>query len=329
MSRFSIPYTKGIKEFLSTINSDKISDVYFSDGTFPSARVVKFTPEERQELRAIKNDLGLKLNFVFNPQHYDITSYLDIKGIIKKLVFAFEYYQFDVITMNNTYLLAIEDVRRCLHDHDVRVRLSVNNRVSSLEQVKLFHLEFAIDSICLDRNLNRNKDELDRIIDYASKHNIELYLLVNEGCLPNCPFKPFCDDIISQRHKLNEEEQDVINNMIKSVGCVYDFTNHPWKALQSPFISPTWINNYDTRLKFKIAGRNKHIAVLKDIILAYMHRIGDIDFSTMFSTYRINEPFNFYDLDELQFFNKVKNCKLNCHSCNFCKQIYNKLKGGK
>jgi hypothetical protein len=327
MKKFSIPFTKGLFEFLKTFKKKKyIDDIYFSDGTFPSAREIILSNEERNEVKDIKEILNLKLNYVYNPSWYSPQNYLNLKDIIKKLDFLYEFYQFDIITLNNTHFLLNIEFRKFFIDRNIKIRLSVNNRVDNLEKLKLFHEEFGIESLTLDRNINRDKDELDKCIEYAKNNNIEIFLLVNEGCLPNCPFKQFCDILIAQNHLISQEENQELKDMLHNLGCVYEFENLPFKGLQSPFISPTWIDNFDDYIKFKISGRNVPIEKLKKIIEAYIFRKGDILYSELFSTYRKYENFDFYDLDEFNFYNNVKNCKLQCHSCDFCKNVYNQLK---
>jgi len=330
MKQFSIPFTKGMFDYLKTFKKKKyINDVYFSDGTFPSARQIKLSTEERTEVRNIKEILKIKLNYTYNPAYYSPYDYLNLNDIIKKIEFLYEFYQFDVITLNNTHFLLNVNFRNFFLKNNIKIRLSVNNRVDSVEKLKLFYEEFGINSVVLDRNLNRNEDELKKCVSYAKENNIEIFLLVNEGCLPNCPFKQFCDILMSQSEimeKLNKDDEEKLKTILHSLGCVYIFENIPFKGLQSPFISPTWINNFDDYIKFKISGRNNYIENLKKIIEAYIFGDGKISYSTAFSTFRRQENFDFYDLDEFNFYDKVKNCKLQCHSCDFCKQVYFQLK---
>jgi len=323
MKKFSIPYTKGIGEI--GIDFDLVSDLYFSDGLFKSARDISLSREEKEEIFYLKKVLGMKLNYLINPSFYDLDFYLNLKNVFRKIEILKEVYDIDFLTLNNTYLIAIYEFRKLLFDLNIEIKLSVNCRVDSLEKLKLFHQDFAIKHFYLDRNLNRNYEELKKCIKYAMENNLNISLLVNEGCLPNCPYKKFCDDLVVFESNLTDEEKrKEIQELKHNIGCVSDFQNEPWRGLQSPWISPLWVDYYDY-VDFKIAGRNKHKFVLKEIIDAYFNRKGNLQLYKAFSTFRVYDNITFYDLEEFDFFSHVKNCKLNCHSCSFCKNVYLKL----
>jgi hypothetical protein len=52
--KFSIPYTKGMLETLPSLDIDSISDIYFSDNKFGSARSIYNGQEMFENLKGLK-----------------------------------------------------------------------------------------------------------------------------------------------------------------------------------------------------------------------------------------------------------------------------------
>ena len=75
--KFSLPYTTGILEYISSLSQDNISqinDLYFSDpGLNPSARFFNnddFVGEMWEELRKLRSDYNIKMHYVdFSNNH--------------------------------------------------------------------------------------------------------------------------------------------------------------------------------------------------------------------------------------------------------------------
>ena len=331
---FSIPYTKTLTKTLNKIkdkNQEKlISDIYFSDGLYPSARNIKLSKTERDELQELSKDFNL--NYTFNPEFYSNSFYLEkeFKDFLSNLEYLKDFYNLKYITMNNTILLKNKILRDKLEELDINIRLSVNNNIDSLEKLKIIVEDFYIKDIVLDRSLNRNLDELLKIYEYNKSldFKLNLVLLVNEGCLPNCPYKKYCDQMISQYYNNTDEEVNILSLIHDQLTCTNDFYNKPELNLKSPFISPIYIDFYKKyNFNFKIAGRNKDRNILEKIILSYIQQVGDQSLQYFFSTFTPNQfkKINFYELEEFNFLENTKNCKLQCHSCDYCDKVYKEL----
>jgi len=334
---FSIPYTYKLTKILDNIkNKNIINDIYFSDGLYPSARNIKLNKKERDEL--VNLSKKYKLNYVFNPSIFKNNFYLKeiYNEFLKNIEYLKEFYNLKYITFNNTIILKEKKFRDICDTLDIEIKLSVNNQIDSLEKLKIIVEDFKIFNIILDRSLNRNWDELEKIIQYKNELkekniNLNLILLLNEGCLPNCMYKQFCDLMVSQYYDNSEEEINILTTIHDYLTCTYEFSDKPWKALQSPFISPIYIDKYKQDFNFKIVGRNKPKFILEKIILSYINRLGDYSLETFFSTFRSKEfkKINFYDLEEFNFFENTFNCKLQCHSCDYCEKTFKELLNGK
>ena len=80
--KFSIPYTEGILTALEDLDVDSISDIYFSDNKFGSARSLFGTEEMFDELYAVRNKYGIKLHYLINPSLYSNEFYGQVFDLI-------------------------------------------------------------------------------------------------------------------------------------------------------------------------------------------------------------------------------------------------------
>jgi collagenase-like PrtC family protease len=174
----------------------------------------------------------------------------------------------------------------------------------------------------LDRSLNRNQDELEKIIQYCKTNGLTTTLLVNEGCISNCPYKQFCDDALSN-HDLTK------NNNFSVLTCGSDFESNKSLTLKSPFIIPGYVNKYREMGidYFKIACRGKTLEDVRSRLKAYMFDNKNISLSVALDTnpHYIYQSVNAYVLDEYNFFEHTINCKNKCHECNYCDVLLEKF----
>ena len=341
---FSLPYTYKLHKILKNIEEsgklNLVNDIYFSTGALNSSRNVSLNEDEYKELISIKEKYGekygIKLNYTFNPTYYNNKIYLEEghNHLLEVLKNEHKLFNFEIITINNVFFLKNPEIRNFLEENNIKIKISVNNQIDSLEKLAII-ADYNIDEVTLDRSLNRNQDELEKCYKFAEENGIKISLLVNEGCIPNCPYKQQCDLMISQYYQNTEKEVNILSAVHDFLGCTVDFINFPYLGLQSPFISPLAIPFYKNKypnIIYKIAGRGKEKYILEKIIMDYILFKGDSHLEYFFSTFR-QDKFNFYDLEEYNFSSKTSNCKLQCHNCpnsedsdiSYCEMVYNKL----
>ena len=328
--KYSIPYTPGLFNWLSEnkhIVKDQISDVYFSDNRFPSNRYFSWKDEYWEELCKIANRFNCHLHYVVNPSVYDNSIYME-DGLADFLSLLDDIWNdgADWITFNNSIILRLEHFRTNIPPF--KIKNSVNNKISTLEQVLFWHKDLFVQDLILDRSLNRNLDELKRITEYTKDNSITITLLGNEGCLPDCSWKQHCDNMISQYHKNTLDEVIELKKIHGVLACTNHYSARPVETLKSPFILPNAVDIYEPYADvIKIAGRMVEIDSLSRLLFAYFTRSGNNELFTFFSTQ--NNPLfgqiTFNDLTELNFDSKTSNCKNKCASCNFCEQTFDRL----
>ena len=204
---FSLGYTKGISKLIEDLNvASQISDVYYSldrpDLFISTARVVDDT-NTLDEMQILQN-MGIKSHLVINGSTYPAEFYTQEN--FEKVIQYITSSNVDIVTINNTLLLKYNIVDT-LAKSGVIVKNSVNNMVRSLKDVITFNEFFGVTNVMLDGSLNRNFDELESIVEYCKSNEISTTLLLNEGCIADCPFKKLCDNAISDG---DEKYNDVI-----------------------------------------------------------------------------------------------------------------------
>jgi collagenase-like PrtC family protease len=78
---------------------------------------------------------------------------------------------------------------------DVEVRASVNMRLTTLQAFR--YLAPLFDSYYLGRDVQRNLETVRRFSDWCHDNGKKLCILANSGCLRNCPWQTYHDNLIA------------------------------------------------------------------------------------------------------------------------------------
>jgi collagenase-like PrtC family protease len=315
--KFSLAYTKGVYDLLDDVTAPMINDIYFSDGVFKSARVDIFDGDDWDELNKIREEYGIKLHLILNSNYYSNDLYKESE--VNRLVDHVLSLNVDILTINNTFLMQDERFRSRLTG--MTLKASVNNKIRTKESVDFFIDKLGYDEIILDRSLNRCYDELQEIVEYCKTKNVKTTILVNEGCIPNCSYKQFCD------MKISQTPNGEVNSSEFSTGCYTDYNKYSEMVLQSPFILPTALSKYKFVDYIKIAGRYSSKEEMGQIIDAYMKNDGNVGIGILMNAYT-PEKFNSvssYLLEDHEFTKKVMNCRNECSTCDYCNRVMDVL----
>lgn len=300
---------------------DDISEVYFSIPGMPSGRS---EPERSQDLMeqlayelAEIRGLGIALDLLLNGNCYgggavstefarDITRMIDrfSKIALKP----------DIVTTTSPFVAAT--VKKAYPE--IEIRASVNMRLDSTSAME--YLADTFDSFYLRRDLQRDLPTLERFSMWCRAHGRKLGILANSGCLRNCPYQTFHDNLVAHDAEVRRCEN------------VGDFLPHLcWKRLKGreelvDFLRASWIRPEDIRLYapyvdvIKLATR-RH-ASPRLVISAYT--AGEFDgnvldltepcFSERFAPYIIdNKSLSVEDLPGL--------CATDCRHCGKCEAV--------
>lgn len=154
---------------------------------------------------------------------------------------------------------------------------SVNVKLQNVSQISytLGHIKkmgFKLPAkIILDRSLNRNPKKINeiRIWQQINYPDMMIEILVNEGCLPYCPYKDSHDVFISIFNQRNESK---VLKLFRKNACKNIFINQ-WHYLTSPFIRPEDIEHLSNNVDIlKIAGRTYNNEFIINTFNAYQNR---------------------------------------------------------
>ena len=322
--KFSVPYTHGMIDALENLDTTSISDVYFSDNKFGSARSIFNGKEMFDELYAVREKYGIKVHYLVNPSLYENEFYSKVPDLIDHV----REIKADMITLNNTYLLRaniINDFRT--GNPNIELKNSVNNLVRTLKDFVFMHQVLHMTSIIVDRSLNRDLDTLTKMSDYAKQHGIKITMLVNEGCIVDCKWKQWDDVIISQIKF--QDDRTVTDDVHNKLGCISYFNQNPAEWLKTAFTLPNDIGKFDGLVDtIKIAGRNFPLDQWHRVIDCYQKRSGNVRFGDLLSTSGDQKLARILvnQISDLGFNELTKNCKTVCGiECDHCDKVYKQI----
>lgn len=198
---------------------------------------------------------------------------------------------------------------------ELEIQSSINCYTKTVEEA-LFLKDLGVDIITIDRDINRN---LDLIKEIKEKTNLKIKMLVNEGCLRNCPFRKIHFNMIS--HFTDTFEFD-------KRSCIKVLKNHPEKLFSIPFVRPEDIKHYKGLVDhFKLATRTMATGQIIAMLDAYINEKFDGDLLFLLSTKSLFDYFtevNNSVLTKNNFFEAMQKCDDNCSNCSYCKELLKK-----
>ncbi|MEJ2661822.1 MAG: hypothetical protein P8Z73_14010 [Desulfobacteraceae bacterium] len=248
-------------------------------------------------------------------------SYLLSSGVLDGIIFSDGY-----------LLLALSDAAP-----DLARRLeavpSVNFNMDTIQKIQpvldmIQYSRFRMPGkIALDRDLNRNPKAVSDLSRALRKRypQAKLELLVNEGCLPRCPFRQTHEALIASANAGLAVNAFTMN---RDLGCLRMLSRAPHRILSSPFIRPEDIHRYreDADI-FKICGRTLGKDFLMRAIKAYTEeRFEGNLFDLLDASHWMGEKWELRnpDLPE-DFFERMTGCRQDCDNCPVCEEMFARL----
>jgi len=180
-----------------------VREVYFPWPDEPSGRPVLGYEEENdpQELQdALRYDLtrlragGVKLDLLLNANCYGADA---MSVALERRVGTILDTLADWSCAPEIVTTASPFVARCVKAKAPRieVRASVNMRLSTLQAMA--YLAPLFDSFYLGRDVQRDRAYVEKAHAWCAAHGKKLCLLANSGCLRNCPWQTFHDNLVA------------------------------------------------------------------------------------------------------------------------------------
>lgn len=153
---------------------------------------------------------------------------------------------------------------------DIGVSVSLINHVNSVQRAQLFE-ELGVDSITIDFNINRDFKLIKKIRNAVKC--CKLTVLVNDGCLYQCPFRYYHYNIIGHASQtINPLKGFYIDYCI--IRCTMKRFTNPVELMKSRWIRPEDVHLYEDLGidSIKISGRRMSTKWLINTAGAYFSR---------------------------------------------------------
>jgi hypothetical protein len=193
---------------------------------------------------------------------------------------------------------------------EFRITASVLMGISRPSQVLM--IQDYVDAITPDNSLVRDLYGLRRLRDSFSG---EIRLIVNEACLPGCPFRT--------QHFYEMGYGDSLPRSL----CQQTLAEHPWLRLTGAWVLPQHLGHYEGLCDtLKLAGR----VTLRDrtryleVLDAYIHRRPLLPRDIGGGPASVLEAIDMPD----RLFETLLHCDRNCHTCSHCRDYYEQALAG-
>lgn len=249
-----------------------------------------------------EGDIGIKKDFFAGIAEY-------IKSLAHKGLK-------NVIVANPVYIYEIRKRFR-----GIEIESSINCYVKTVEHA-LYLRDLGVDVLTIDRDINRN---IPLIREIKKKTGLKIRILLNEGCLRNCPFRSMHFNIIAHDAKSKINHEECIDPVFFEKWCTRIFFNDPAAIFRSSFIPPDALKHYvGIADYFKIASRDSSLDALRYRLEAYISQDfsgnlrGLLDCSGASPYYRY---IDYSALKKTDFFDKMLKCRGDCGRCGYCSKM--------
>lgn len=316
------PFVDIVRDYLP-----HVAEVYFPWLDSPSGRAAltsrrgyaDWTGQERLEadLRAFR-EMGVRLDLLFNANcygRYAASRYLEnqVASVMEHLAAAAG----GVDTVTTTSLAVARTLKR--NFPGVEVRASVNMRIGTIQAMG--YVSGLFDGFCVRREHNRDLNHLRGLKSWADANGKKLSLLVNSGCLADCPGQTFHDNMVA--HEAEIDETLNIPGWTPHVCWNLYRDRAAWPAvLRASWIRPEDLHHYEGLFDVVKLATRMH-ARPRAVIAAYAQRRWRGNLLELFEP-GFAPAFAPYILDNERFapdwFDRTSTCARRCDSCDYCRR---------
>lgn len=313
----------------------ELDSLHFSlDHTQPlDNRIVELRPASQAMIDGLLQLPVPQKYGLLNSRFYSPDLLLDpgrLRPLLRMLAHYLEHGVLDGLVYCDHYLLqALSDA-----SPDITSQLSavpgINTQLDSIRKIKaqldaIAATHFKLpEKIILDREINRDQEQLTAISQYMRSHHpaIKLELLANEGCLPDCAFKLAHDAYIGYANLSGRCDTHTLN---RDLGCMRILKQEPYRVLQSPFIRPEDVSKVLSLVDvIKVCGRTLGTNFLMRTIRAYRERHYEGNLLDLLDAANWMAAYYFIDNQKLpaDFVTRLTKCDRNCAACGFCQELF-------
>jgi tetratricopeptide (TPR) repeat protein len=218
------------------------------------------------------------------------------------------------IITNPVYISAIKERAK-----GIEIESSVNCYVKTVEHA-LYLKNLGVDVLTIDRDINRN---LPLIKEIKNKSGLKIKIMLNEGCLRNCPFRNMHYNVLS--HSVLNPNR-LIDNIFPDRFCIRVYLKYPAKVLSVPFIPPESLPYYKQIADYyKLTTRSFSTPKIEFCLKAYINQDFNGNLLEILDCPGLGyfNYINYAVLKKSNFFRKMIVCtgNSNCNNCSYCNKL--------
>ena len=301
MSTWVIPYVDQELSFWDEVKErfgTSVREVYFPmpAGTVASGR----SRQPERWLETFLEHVPFPKAVLVNPIVLCQPAETLMPQIVENLTRLYERYGVASVTVTNL------DLARSIREALPQFTITASTLMQIIEPAQVLWLQDCVDVLVPDSTILRNLPALKRL---RAAFSGEFRLLVNEACLPGCPYRT--------QHFY---EMAYSNGYPQSL-CHQMLTESPWLRLTGAWVLPRHIVHYEGLYdSLKLAGRvtlsdrARYLSVLD----AYIHGRDILPRDIGGGPASVLDPIDIPD----EVFLHILHCDKHCNRCTFCRNYY-------
>jgi collagenase-like PrtC family protease len=306
----------------------RLREVYFPwPGLWNARARVYRNPDDEDRIAAdLKycREHGMKLDLLANATCYGDNAFseeqrLQVIGIIRHLDKLGLYPE--IITTTSPYIAKVFR----LNFPDIEIRASVNMRLRNT--LAFEYLAPHYDSFYICRDVQRDLPTFRKMAAWCRDHGKKLCMLVNSGCVRNCPWQVFHETLLA--HNFATITPEMVQQNLPLLCNQLFLTKHYSDFLRCSWIRPEDIHVFEPELEtIKLSTREAKYP--HEIVEAYVNGSYDGDLL------RLTDPIHTFGFRPYRIDNKLfpadwvtsgiaGKCADNCMHCGKCEQILDQV----
>ena len=310
-----------------------VSEVYFPWGSEPSGRSALCGSGDRDEVEAVQlselkaiRALGVRLALLLNANCYGQAAIskktrdriLSIAGRLKREL------GIDSVTTASPFIAYI---LKAEFGADLKIRASVNMRIGTVDAME--QTADCFDGYYMQRELNRDFAAIRMMKEWCGRNGKTLHLLANSGCMRNCAFQTYHDNLVA--HESEVIREDNVPFRFPSP-CWEYFHKLPEKDAMARYLSSTWIRPVDiskyapyfaeAKLATRMHQRPRMVvaAYARERFAGNIMDLTEPSYSTLFPGRILDNT-----LFPNEWFERTVRCSRQCDSCGYCRETVDRV----
>jgi len=203
---------------------------------------------------------------------------------------------------------------------ELETRASVNMRVGTVKGMQ--YLADHFDGFCMQREYNRDPDQIEELKAWCDAHGKRLYFLANSGCMRSCSWQSFHDNLVA--HEAGASTRDNVPLGYPSPCWEFMARRENWVAyLQNTWVRPEDLRHYERWFSLSKLATRMH-SNPRRVVAAYAR--GRFHGNLLDLTEPSYAPLlRGYILDNQRFpddwFERTASCDKACHRCAYCESV--------